>query len=193
MPYVVKQDGATIAKDMGVRRTLGTGKEIQKHRTYVYNSGDLLADDDVSQVVKDKYEAGDEKVQSLIGYVSQEDYDSAGGGKSTGLLAAYQAENAGPVDEPRKVQQAITRLDFEYHDSDKAEVVQAAAANGDSESGDSVEASESADANEVGVEGGGEVDEPRKVQDAPTGNELDEDLETNTKKSKKSSVKKAGK
>lgn len=191
MPYVVKKDGATIAADTGIKTSLRDGSKRATHRTSVYSAGDLLSDKQVAQTVKDKYESGDEKVQSLIEEISQEDYDNAQSAVEFDL-SRFQAENGGEVDQPRKIQEAVTKLDVEVHAPEKAKVVEnAQASDGDDGSGDG-DAAES-DANEVGVPGGGDVDEPRKVQDAPTGNELDDELETNTKKSTKKSVKKAGK
>src|ERR1044072_3282143 len=119
MPFVVTKDGATIPKDTGTRKALRTGVEFNIYTTTVYNAGDLLADDEVSQVVKDKYESGDEKVRSLISEVSQEDYDNAEKAEVNGVIYRFQAEGGGAVDEPRKIQTAVTRLDAEYHDSEK--------------------------------------------------------------------------
>lgn len=126
MPYKVKQDGATIPRDRGTRKSLRDGSEFRVYDTKVYLAGDVLTDDEVAQVVKDKLEDGDERVNNLVEEISQKEYDESKSAKSSGLIDRWQAENAGPVDEPRKVQQAVTRLDAEVHDPEKAKVVEAA-------------------------------------------------------------------
>lgn len=117
MPYRVLKDGATVPADAGTRKSLRDGTEFKVYRTNVYTEGYVLADNQVSQVVKDKLEDGDERVSSLLEYTDDDPTDA----DVDNVSDRWQAENGGEVDEPRKIQQAVTRLDSERN-LDKADV-----------------------------------------------------------------------
>lgn len=117
MPYRVLKDGATVPADSGTRKSLLNGTEFKVYRTRVYTEGYVLADNQVSQVVKDKLEDGDERVSSLLEYTDDDPTEA----DVDNVSERWQAEGGGEIDEPRKIQQAVTRLDAERNPG-KAEV-----------------------------------------------------------------------
>ncbi len=72
MPYEVIGDGAVdVLKSYGEVRDPYTGETVAlEHGSDVYLPGDIIPDEDVSPVVKGKYEHGDEHVRSLLKYVN---------------------------------------------------------------------------------------------------------------------------
>lgn len=170
MPYRVKQDGATLKEKVGVRSSArNRTKKVDLVRGAVYAEGDYIADDKLAGVHLDALEDGNDPIHELLEEVSQSEYDE-NANKDEALLAEYyQAEGGGPLDEPQKIRTALTNVDL---DGPKAVVVENATAEGD-ESASLAEQPEGADSNELGVEGGGEVDEPQKDQQAYTGQDLD--------------------
>lgn len=119
MPYRVKKDGATINKKVGTRRSIKTGKDFPILQGRVYKAGVVIPDSDVDDYTKEAVKNGEAHISSLLEYVS--------GGVSqesevSNLSDTFQAEGGGPLDEPRKVQRALTGLDIEQRE-DYAEVV----------------------------------------------------------------------
>ena len=65
MPYEVLVDGATVLKSIGESQA-PDGTVVYDNVSTVYPAGAIIADEDVSPVVKKAYEDGDEHVLSLL-------------------------------------------------------------------------------------------------------------------------------
>lgn len=81
MPYRVKQDGATIKKEVGkkfnrvarvAKANDNTPVEFPVYRSQVYLKGDIIPDEDVAPVHVEAYEAGDKHILSLIERIEDE-------------------------------------------------------------------------------------------------------------------------
>jgi hypothetical protein len=122
MPFVITKDGATIPSDGGMRNSLRTeGKEISVIKSNVYSKGELLADEQVSQFVKDKYDDGDERILGLIEEISQEEYDKGVTTEIDGAVKRWRlVEGEAPLFAPSKIDEPVTRIE-----SDKALVANA--------------------------------------------------------------------
>lgn len=199
MPYLVLVDGATIPKTLNERTSRrDPNKKVPLYTDTVYKAGDVVKDDDVAQVVKDKLESGDENVSALLAEISQKEADEASKGKAELYVAAFQAENAGDVNEPRKAREGLTRLDLEERHPEKGEALPDN--DGEIEETDQSygDGQEEADTEGKRRDNAGEIDEPRKDQQGYTKRDLDnpkkaEVVKKATRKStaKKSTAKKA--
>jgi hypothetical protein len=122
MPFVITKDGATIPSDGGMRNSLRTeGKEVSIIKSSVYSKGELLADEQVSQFVKDKYVDGDERILGLIEEISQEEYDKGVTVEIDGAVKRWKlVEGEAPLFTSSKIDEPVTRIE-----SDKALVANA--------------------------------------------------------------------
>lgn len=191
MPYKVLKDGVTLDKQLTTRKQLRTGKEVPVVRSIVYLEGDYVPDEDLSDYLTEQYKEDNGKIREKIEKVSQKEYDEYQAA-STGIIDAYQAENGGPVDEPRKIRQALTKSDLE---TDKAKVLESESSKQKAKKVEVKE--EEVDLTEVETGGSkrsansGDVDEPRKDGQAYT--KVDEDNEAKQEVLKKGSRSKSKK
>lgn len=71
MPYEVLGDEVNVLQAIGSAKKGADGSTTTyEHKSVLYLKGDLIADDVVSPVVKDSYEAGDEHTRSILKKVS---------------------------------------------------------------------------------------------------------------------------
>lgn len=118
MPYRVKQDGATVARNVSVRRNILTGQEYPTYKSDVYLEGDVLDDSEVSDYLKEQLEAGDEHVEALLEYTDDEPNLAR---RTVTLDELHRAEGAPELDEPGQTQESYTGNDLESQ-PEKAEV-----------------------------------------------------------------------
>jgi hypothetical protein len=110
MPYVVEKDGTSVLEVLGERSTRRAGETKTYYETvgHVFNEGDVFS----FEVLPAQLEKEDNNLREI----SEKEAEKLQGGNSVGYQDAFQAENAGPLDEPRKVQRGFTGQDLEQNE-----------------------------------------------------------------------------
>lgn len=131
MPYKVLKDGVTLQIKHGIRRSARDRTlEIDLVHSAVFYEGDYISDEELAPVHQEQYKNDEGDIKERISKVSKKEYDKSQDADSNEYLEEYQAEGGGPVDEPRKIREALTGQDM---DGPKAQVIENASKDSDSD------------------------------------------------------------
>jgi hypothetical protein len=121
MPYLVKQDGTTVIEAVSKRYSPRfPDREVWLTTAHVHKEGDVITYD-IYPPLEEKWD--DEGKDAPVKKISKKEAEKLGGSNVTDLASVFQAEGGGELDEPRKIQTALTGPDLE--DEAKKEVQEA--------------------------------------------------------------------